>query len=49
MEEEKFGIDIGIAHPKAIELIPEDFFWSCVDELFMVLRLIRSYSLKTLR
>ena len=33
MEEEKYGIDIDNAHPKAIELIPEDFFWSCVDEL----------------
>lgn len=33
MEEEKYGIDIGYAHPKAIELIPEDFFWSCIDEL----------------
>lgn len=33
MEEEKYGIDIDYAHPKAIELIPEDFFWSCIDEL----------------
>ncbi len=33
MEEEKYGIDIDNAHQKAIELIPEDFFWSCSDEL----------------
>jgi uncharacterized protein YfeS len=33
MEDEKYGIDIDNAHPKAIELIPEDFFWSCIDEL----------------
>ena len=31
--EEKFRIDKDYAHPKAIELIPEDFFWSCIDEL----------------
>ena len=33
MEEEKYGIDIENAHQKAIELIPEEFFWSCIDEL----------------
>lgn len=33
MEEEKYGIDIDNAHPRAIELIPEEFFWSCIDEL----------------
>lgn len=32
-QEEKYGIDIENAHPKAIELIPEEFFWSCIDEL----------------
>lgn len=32
-EEEKYGIDIENAHQRAIELIPEDFFWSCIDEL----------------
>lgn len=32
-QEEKYGIDIDNAHPKAIELIPEEFFWSCIDEL----------------
>ena len=33
MENEKYGIDIDHAHPKAKDLIPEDFFWSCIDEL----------------
>ncbi|HLP39539.1 hypothetical protein [Lacibacter sp.] len=32
-QEEKYGIDIEHAHPRATELIPEDFFWSCIDEL----------------
>ena len=32
-EEEKYGIDIDNAHQRAIELIPEEFFWSCIDEL----------------
>lgn len=32
-QEEKYGIDIDNAHPKAVELIPEEFFWSCIDEL----------------
>lgn len=32
-QEEKYGIDIDNAHPKAIELIPEEFFWSCINEL----------------
>lgn len=32
-QEEKYGIDIDNAHPRAIELIPEEFFWSCIDEL----------------
>lgn len=32
-QEEKYGIDINNAHPKAIELIPEDFFWSSIDKL----------------
>jgi uncharacterized protein YfeS len=32
-EEENYGIDIDNAHKRAIELIPEDFFWSCIDEL----------------
>jgi uncharacterized protein YfeS len=31
--EEKYGIDIDNSHPRAVELIPEDFFWSCIDEL----------------
>ncbi|MBV4359720.1 hypothetical protein [Pinibacter aurantiacus] len=33
MEEEKYGIDQENSHPRAIELIPEEFFWSCIDEL----------------
>ncbi len=33
MGNESYGIDIDNAHPRAIELIPEEFFWSCVDEL----------------
>lgn len=32
-DEEKYGIDIENAHKRAIELIPEEFFWSCIDEL----------------
>jgi len=32
-QEDKYGIDIDNAHPKAIELVPEEFFWSCIDEL----------------
>lgn len=27
------GIEKESAHPRAIELAPEEFFWSCVDEL----------------
>ena len=33
MEEEVYGIDKDHAHERAIELIPEEFFWSCIDEL----------------
>lgn len=33
MEDEVYGIDIDHAHKRAIELIPEEFFWSCIDEL----------------
>jgi len=33
MEEEVYGIDKDHAHPRAIELVPEEFFWSCADEL----------------
>ncbi len=32
-EEEPYGIDREHAHPRALELAPEDFFWDCVDEL----------------
>lgn len=33
MEEEIYGIDKDHAHKRAIELIPEEFFWDCTDEL----------------
>ena len=33
MSDENYGIDIENAHPKAVKLIPEEFFWSCYDEL----------------
>ena len=33
MSEELYGIDIDHANKRAIELIPQDFFWSCIDEL----------------
>ncbi|WP_299245357.1 hypothetical protein [uncultured Aquimarina sp.] len=32
-ENEPYGIDKENAHQRAIELIPEEFFWSCIDEL----------------
>lgn len=32
-EEEIYGIDKDHAHPRAIELIPEDFFWDDLDGL----------------
>jgi uncharacterized protein YfeS len=32
-EDEKYGIDIDNAHPRAVQLIPENFFWDCTDEL----------------
>ncbi|MDO1451960.1 hypothetical protein Q0590_37170 [Rhodocytophaga aerolata] len=31
-EDKPYGIDKDFAHPKAVELIPEEFFWDCVDE-----------------
>jgi len=33
MEEDINGIDKDHAHKRAIELIPEEFFWSCIDEI----------------
>jgi len=33
MSDELYGIDIKHANKRAIELIPEEFFWSCIDEL----------------
>lgn len=32
-EDEPYGIDRDHAHPRALELAPEEFFWDCVDEL----------------
>ena len=32
-DDEFYGIDRDHAHPRALELAPEDFFWSCGDEL----------------
>lgn len=32
-EEESYGIDKEHAHPRSIELIPEDFFWDITDGL----------------
>ena len=32
-DEERYRINKEFAHPKAIELIPDEFFWDCVDEL----------------
>jgi uncharacterized protein YfeS len=31
--DEVSGIDKEHAHPRAIELVPEEFFWDCADEL----------------
>ncbi|WP_299335039.1 hypothetical protein [uncultured Psychroserpens sp.] len=33
IEDEPYGIDKDYAHERAIELVPEEFFWSCIDEL----------------
>jgi len=33
MEEERYGIDKAGAHGRALELVPEDFFWDGVDQL----------------
>ncbi len=33
IEDEPYGIDKDHTHERAIELIPEEFFWSCIDEL----------------
>ena len=32
-EAEVYGINKANAHPRAIQLIPEAFFWDCIDEL----------------
>jgi uncharacterized protein YfeS len=31
--EEKNGVDRNAAHPRARDLVPEQFFWDCTDEL----------------
>jgi uncharacterized protein YfeS len=33
MDDELYGIDKKHANKRAIEIIPEEFFWSCIDEL----------------
>lgn len=33
IDEENYGIDFDTAHKRAIALIPEEFFWSCLDDL----------------
>jgi uncharacterized protein YfeS len=33
MSNEPYGIDIEHANKRAIELVPEEFFWDCTDEL----------------
>ncbi|WP_303318801.1 hypothetical protein Q4Q34_04920 [Flavivirga abyssicola] len=33
VEEEPYGIDKDYAHERAIELVPEEFFWSGIDDL----------------
>lgn len=33
MEDEIYGIDRETGHPRALKLIPDDFFWDCTDEL----------------
>ena len=32
-DEEPNGIDRDHAHPRALDLVPEEFFWDCVNEL----------------
>lgn len=32
-DDEPYGIDRDHAHPRALALAPEEFFWDCVDEL----------------
>jgi uncharacterized protein YfeS len=32
-DNERYGIDRDYAHPRALEVVPDDFFWDCVDEL----------------
>lgn len=32
-EVDRHGINREFGHPRALELVPDDFFWDCVDEL----------------
>lgn len=32
-DEDRYGVDKDSAHPRARELVPEEFFWDCADEL----------------
>jgi len=32
-EEEQYGIDRERGHPRAVQLVPDEFFWDCADEL----------------
>lgn len=32
-EDDNYGVNIEKAHPRAVELVPEEFFWSGIDEL----------------
>lgn len=31
-DEDRYGVDQELAHPRARELVPEEFFWDCADE-----------------
>ena len=31
-DDDEYGINKGSAHPRAVELISEEFFWDCTDE-----------------
>jgi uncharacterized protein YfeS len=32
-DEERYGVEKHLAHPRARELVPEEFFWDCTDAL----------------
>ena len=33
MKEDPIGVDRDRGHPRALQIIPDDFFWDCTDEL----------------